>query len=587
MNIHKQRVEALRELMKKNKFDAFIVLSADSHLSEYLPEHFKTRVFMSGFKGSVGTLLISQKDAFLFVDGRYFLQAQKELNGSTISLQKQDFLSFMKENFNNTHKIGTDFSVLSYELYKNLKEFVNLSDKDLVSKLWQDRPALPDAEIYEHENKYCFNTRDKKLELIREKMLSLNAQAHLISSLDDIAWITNLRGSDVSFNPVFLSHLLILKNEALLFVNESKIPNKLKAKLEKDGFCLCAYESLQKHLKTLKNTTLLLESTKIATSFVLNLDKSVKLIEQINPSTFLKSCKSPKEIKFIQDAMIEDGVALCKFFAWLEEAIKNEKISELDIDTKLTEFRKQSPLYISNSFATIAGFDKNAALPHYRASKESFSYLKKDGLLLLDSGAQYQNGTTDITRVVPLGKVNKEQILDYTLVLKANIAMSSLIFPKNVPMPLLDSVARTPLWALGLDYMHGTGHGVGYFLNVHEGPQVLSYFAPVLEKTRAKEGMITSIEPGLYRAGKWGIRLENLVANANVKKSEFGEFLGFKILTLCPFEPNFIDLSLLDEKEKTWLKTYNKEVFEKLAPNLKDKKALAWLEKRTINFKIS
>lgn len=284
--------------------------------------------------------------------------------------------------------------------------------------------------------------------------------------------------------------------------------------------------------------------------------------------------------------MIEDGVALCKFFAWLEENIENNTpISELDIDTKITEFRSQSPYYISNSFATIAGFNANAALPHYKAEKESFSYIQKNGLLLIDSGGQYKNGTTDITRVVAIGELNKEQIHDYTLVLKAHIAISSTVFPKDIAMPLLDAITRAPLWQEQLDYAHGTGHGVGYFLNVHEGPQTLSYFSPVLEKTKAKEGMLTSIEPGIYRTGKWGIRLENLVVNTkikNPKNKDFGEFLYFKPLTLCPFEISCIDKTLLSTKEKAWINAYHKEVYEKLSPKLHDNpKALKWLKERT------
>ncbi|TQR28778.1 Xaa-Pro aminopeptidase [Campylobacter sp. MIT 99-7217] len=590
MNIYQERTQNLRALMQEHKIDAFIILSADPHLSEYLPDYYKSRVFMSGFKGSVGTLVFTQKQAYLWADGRYWLQAEKELVGSGISLQKQDskntFLTWLKENFDKTQQIGVDFSVLSLELFKELKKFTTPIHKDLVGLFWKDRPKLPQAQIYEHEEKYCSHTRKEKLQLIREQMSKFKAQNHLISSLDDIAWITNLRGADVNFNPVFLSHLLILENEALLFVDKNKLSKELEKKLEHEGFLVKNYDTLMQELQKLQNTSLLVEPAKMTALLIQSLDQSVQIIEAINPSTHLKARKSSKEIAFIQEAMIEDGIALCKFFAWLEEAVaKNEKINELDIDEKITAFRALSPLYISNSFATIAAFNENAALPHYKASKEGFSWLEKDGLLLLDSGAQYKNGTTDITRVVPIGKINKEQIHDYTLVLKANIAMSKTIFPKDIAMPLLDSITRASLWEEQLDYIHGTGHGVGYFLNVHEGPQVLSYFAPVLEKTKAKEGMITSIEPGIYKAHKWGIRLENLVAHTQVenpKNKEFGEFLYFKILTLCPFEPDFIDFTLLDEKEKTWLNAYHKKVEEKLAPRLQDdKKALEWLKKRT------
>ncbi|MBX2079476.1 aminopeptidase P family protein [Campylobacter peloridis] len=590
MNTYKTRVKKIQELMKQSNIDIYIILSADPHLSEYLPEYYKSRAFISGFEGSVGTLVLTQTQSFLWVDGRYWLQAEKELNGSDILLQKQDskntFIEWIKTNYSKNNSLGVDFSVLSLDLLKELNKYVNLHNKDFISSLWENRPDLPIDKIYEHEEKYCSHTREEKLQLIKEQMHKLNAKAHLISSLDDIAWITNLRGSDVPYNPVFLSHLLILEEKNYLFIDEIKINSSLKEKLKKDNIEIKPYKHIQDELRKLHDISLLIEPSKMTALLINSLDKSVEIVENINPSTYLKSQKTAKEIAFIEEAMIEDGVALCKFFAWLENAIENnQKISELDIDEKVTQFRSQSPFYISNSFASIAGFNSNAAFPHYKASKENFAYLQKDGLLLLDSGGQYKNGTTDITRVVPIGNVNAEQIHDYTLVLKAHIAIARTIFPENISMPLLDAITRAPLWEEQLDYIHGTGHGVGYFLNVHEGPQVLSYFAPILDKNKAKEGMVTSIEPGIYKSNKWGIRLENLVVHTKVKNpknSSFGNFLYFKTLTLCPFEPSCIDLSMLDFKEKSWLNEYHKEVYQKLSPRLsKDEMALKWLEKRT------
>ncbi|AXP08746.1 aminopeptidase P family protein [Campylobacter hepaticus] len=592
MNIYKTRVEQIRQLMIKEKIDAYLILSADPHLSEYLPEFYQSRVFVSGFKGSVGTLLITHKEAFLWVDGRYWLQAEKELKNTSIMLQKQDtnntFTKWLKENLNEDQNLGVDFAVLPLSLQKELQKHckAKLKHKDFITPIWENRPILPKNKIYEHELEYCSYTRKEKLSLVREKMAQLQAKNHLISSLDDIAWITNLRGSDVNYNPVFLSHLLILENQALLFVDKEKIDFELEKKLNSDGIWLKDYKEIENELKQLQNTSLLIEPLKMTALLISFLNKNVTILEEINPSTHLKATKTNKEIAHIQNAMIEDGVALCKFFAWLEESIENNiQISELDIDTKVTQLRSQSPYYISNSFATIAGFNGNGAFPHYRAEKENFSYIQKDGLLLIDSGGQYKNGTTDITRVVPIGKINEEQIHDYTLVLKAHIAMSSTIFPKDICMPLLDSITRVPLWQEQLDYAHGTGHGVGYFLNVHEGPQVLSYLSPVLEKTKAKEGMLSSIEPGIYKVGKWGIRLENLVVNTKIdkpKNKDFGEFLYFKTLTLCPFELSCIDQNILDEKEKSWINNYHQEVYEKLSPKLHNEpKALKWLEERT------
>ncbi|EKL1657472.1 aminopeptidase P family protein [Campylobacter upsaliensis] len=589
MNIFAKRVGKLREAMQEKGLDAYLVVSADPHLSEYLSDYYKVKDYLSGFQGSVGTLVFTQKEAYLWVDGRYWLQAQKQLEGSGVVLQKQDkentFQNWLKKNLKQGQILGSDFAVLNLALKKELEDFCTLKHCDLIALMWSDRPSLPKAQIYAHEKAYCALSAKEKIALVRQKMCELGAENHLISSLDDIAYLTNLRGGDVEYNPVFLSHLLIKQNETLLFVGEGKISGALKEELESEGISICAYESVIEELKRLENTTLLIEPAKMTALLVEALNSSVKLVEEINPSTHLKAAKGAKEISHIEDAMVEDGVALCRFFAWLEEALEQkQKINEVDIDTRITEFRAKSSFYISNSFATIAAFKGNGAFPHYKAEKQNCLDIEGDGFLLIDSGGQYKNGTTDITRVVPVGVLCEEQIHDYTLVLKAHIAISRAIFPKNIAMPLLDAITRQPLWEEQLDYIHGTGHGVGYFLNVHEGPQVLSYFAPVLEKTRAKEGMLSSIEPGIYKAGKWGVRLENLVVNTKVenpKNSAYGEFLYFKPVTLCPFELSCIDVNLLNEKEKRWLNAYHQKVRDKLSPRLKDEpKALKWLEAR-------
>lgn len=590
MNTFAKRVGKLREAMQEKGLDTYLVVSADPHLSEYLSDYYKVKDYLSGFQGSVGTLVFTQKEAYLWVDGRYWLQAQKQLEGSGIALQKQNkdntFQNWLKKNLKQGQILGSDFAVLNLALKQELENFCTLKHCDLITLMWSDRPSLPKAQIYAHEKAYCALSAKEKIALVRQKMCELGAENHLISSLDDIAYLTNLRGADVEYNPVFLSHLLIKQNETLLFVDEGKISSALKEELESEGILIYAYESVIEELKRLENTTLLIEPAKMTALLVEALNFSVKLVEEINPSTHLKAVKGAREISHIEDAMVEDGVALCRFFAWLEEALEQkQKINEVDIDTRITEFRAKSPFYISNSFATIAAFKGNGAFPHYKAERQNCLDIEGDGFLLIDSGGQYKNGTTDITRVVPVGVLCEEQIHDYTLVLKAHIAISRAIFPKNIAMPLLDAIARQPLWEEQLDYIHGTGHGVGYFLNVHEGPQVLSYFAPVLEKTRAKEGMLSSIEPGIYKAGKWGVRLENLVVNTKVenpKNSAYGEFLYFKPVTLCPFELSCIDVKLLDEKEKRWLNAYHQKVRDKLASRLKDEpKVLKWLEVRT------
>lgn len=591
MNIYTQRVQDLRTEMKKYNIDAYLILTSDPHLSEYVPEFWKNRQWISGFSGSAGSILITQEYAALWADGRYWLQAQKELEGSNIELQKQDshntYIQWLKDNFVENGVLATDYKVLPLFIKKDIEsqlqhKNIQLHNKDLISHIWTERPLLPTDLVYEHT--LSPHTRTEKLEAIRKNMQENNASFHLVSTLDDIAWICNLRGSDVPYNPVFLSHLFLSHNKAILFVDEKKISDDIAIKLKNDGFSIKAYDDIESSLKELTNETIMIDPTKTTAHLVGILESQNKIIEDINPSHMLKACKSDAELAQIQEAMVQDGVALCNFFAWFEDALKdNKQISELDIDMKLTEFRSKDKHYISDSFATIAGFNGNGAQPHYRATEEEFSYIDTDGFLLIDSGGQYSNGTTDITRVVPIGQISNEQKRDYTLVLKAHIALSSTIFPCDIAMPLLDAITRAPLWKEQIDYMHGTGHGVGYFLNVHEGPQVISYFAPPLPKTKAKAGMISSIEPGIYRAKQWGVRLENLVVNALVqqpKEKQFGTFLYFEPLTLCPFEVSCVDLSLLNDSEKQWLNNYHAKVQHELEPKLKGR-AKEWLLQRT------
>ncbi|ANV97509.1 peptidase M24 [Helicobacter enhydrae] len=593
MNLYTQRLNALRVEMEKSNVDVYLVLTSDPHLSEYLPDFWKSRQWLSGFSGSQGSLVITKDYAALWADGRYWLQAEKELSGSGIELQKQNasntYTQWLENNLLEGQTLATDFRVLPLFALENLREklehkHIKITHQDFITSLWNDRPILPKSLVYEHIQ--APHSRAEKLSKVREKMREYGTDYHFITTLDDITWITNLRGSDVSYNPVFLAFLLISYDEVLLFADVSKFSEALIEKLQQENIKLLPYEAVEKTLESLKDKHILLDSNKMTAHLANIAEKHNVLVKEDNPSQLLKACKSKKEIEDIQEAMRHDGVALCNFFAWLEEALEaKELLSELDIDKKLTYFRAKSPLYISDSFATIAGFNANGAQPHYRATQEQFAYLQGQGLLLIDSGGQYTKGTTDITRVVPIGEPSKEQKRDYTLVLKAHIALASSAFPIDIPMPLLDSITRSALWKEQINYIHGTGHGVGYFLNVHEGPQVISYFAPPLPRTQAKIGMISSIEPGIYRAGKWGVRLENLVANQKVenpKEKDFGEFLYFETLTLCPFEISCIDTTLLSESEKTWLNQYHNKVLQELGDRVEGK-AKAWLEKKAVS----
>lgn len=587
------RLRALREAMKRDNIDIYVALSADPHLSEYLPNHWQTRQWLSGFTGSVGSVIITQSFAGLWVDSRYFEQADHELQQTGINVMhfvspNTSYSSWLIDNAKSHQTIALDGAVTSLTLFEQLHDALTPQSVTIktnwrvLDEIWSDRPSLPTNPIYEHDKQFEVASCNEKLTQLRSTIKQLGATTHLLSALDDIAWLTNLRGEDVSFNPVFLAHMLIDATSAKLFINPQKVSPALTQKLQKDGIEICDYNAIENALSQLSiNSVLLLDPNKVTIKLVQSVPKNVTLIKHINPTTLSKSCKHDAEIAHIRHAMEEDGAALCEFFAWLDQAIeRNETITELTIDEKITAARAKRELFVSQSFATIAAFNANGALPHYRATEERHAAITQNGLLLIDSGAQYHDGTTDITRMYAIGELNPQQIEDCTLVLKANIALSSLHFPNLIPAPLLDSVTRAVLWQQGLDYGHGTGHGVGYFLNVHEGPQVISYHSPILPQSKMKAGMITSIEPGLYRPGKWGIRIENLVANVPAQKTEFGEFLQFEILTLCPIDTRCINTNLLTEQERQWLNDYHQRVYTCLSPKVSGA-ALKWLEKRT------
>lgn len=591
MNPHKQRLEQLRASMKEAQIDAYIIPMSDPHLSEYIPSFWKEIEWLCGFSGSAGTLLITQEEASLWTDGRYWLQAQKQLQNSGFILQKASknhtYTSYLLSLLSPSSVVGIDGRIFSPKAKSELESLLHSShislhsQCDLLSPLWHNRPPLQREPIFEHPLEFAIQDRVQKLSIVREKIIECGADSHLIASLEDIAWITNLRGSDIECNPVFMSYLLIDSSKAYLFIQEGTLSKELQKRLESEGFVIKRYEEIEEYLKGLREKTILLDPERIPSSLSQILHPSNTLIQAYNPSLFLKSIKNKEQIEHIKNAMEQDGVALCHLGFWLEESLRSgERISELDVESKLHSLRASHPLFWGDSFNAIVGFNANGAQCHYRATKESHSYIDDKGFLLLDSGGSYLNGTTDITRVFPIGEVSEEQKRDYTLVLKAHIAMSSSVFPQGIAMPLLDALTRAPLWKHHLDYAHGTGHGVGYFLNVHEGPQVLSYFSPVLEKSKVYEGMITSIEPGIYKEGKWGIRLENLVVTRiDGESEEFGAFLRFESLSLYPFERECLELGLLSESEREWINSYHQEVYSRLSKHL-DSKMQKWLEKK-------
>jgi Xaa-Pro aminopeptidase len=597
------RLTRLRQNMVASKMDAVLVPSSDPHLSEYLPGRWQGRQWLSGFTGSAGTLIVTADFAGVWTDGRYWEQAEVELNGTGIEVMKilpgagPAYIGWLAQHLTAGQTVAVDGYVLGLSLARSLQQALDARgialavNADPLAAVWEDRPALPASPIVEHAVPYATTNRREKLERLRAAMRQTGANMHLISALDDIAYLFNLRGADVEFNPVFVAHALIGLQRATLFVEDGKISPALRDLLADDGVDIAPYAGVQAALSNLpaESTTVLLDPRKVTLGIRQSIGNDVSVVDGINPTTLAKAIKTEAEAAHIRMTMIEDGAALCEFFAWLEHAVTAPgygeeaglaPLTEFDIETRLLDFRSRRPGFVSPSFGTIAGFNSNGAIMHYRATAAHHRQITGDGLLLIDSGGQYLGGTTDITRMVPIGAVSAEQRRDCTLVLKALIALSSAQFPHRVKSPMLDAIARAPIWAAGIDYAHGTGHGVGYFLNVHEGPQSISCSSAPEPATAMELGMVTSVEPGIYRPGRWGVRIENLVLNQPGCTGEFGEFLRFETLTLCPIDTRCLELALLRQDERAWLNTYHDTVRRKLLPLLAGE-ALAWLVSRT------
>ena len=590
------RIERIRDALRAAKVHAALIPSADPHLSEYLPERWQGRQWASGFTGSMGTLVVTLDRAAVFADGRYWASAEQELAGTGVELVKivsaaaPAHVEWIASQLKQGESLAVDGQVLGLAAASVLRAgmeragIVLRTDVDVVQAAWDGRPGLPAGSVYEHLPPEAVVSRAEKLAHVRAAMARHGASHHFISTVDDIAWLLNLRGADVDYNPVFLAHVLMDATSAKIFVADDKISAELAARLSADGVQVARYADAPAALAALPaSAVLLLDPRRVTLGLREAAPAGVRVVETINPSTLAKSRKTMAEAQFVREVMVEDGAAMCEFYARFEAALaRGEKLSELTVDEWLSAERAKRAGFIGLSFPVIAGYNANGAMPHYRATPESFAQIEGDGLLLIDSGGQYLGGTTDITRVWPIGKITAQHRRDYTLVLKGMIGLSVAVFPRGTLSPMLDSLARLPLWQAGLDYGHGTGHGVGYFMNVHEGPQTIAKAIP--DANMAMEpGMITSNEPGLYRPGQWGVRIENLVLNVPLNTAEngqFGDMLAFETLTLCPIDTRCIDKSLLRADETAWLNAYHVVVRERLAPKLGGA-ALAWLNERT------
>ncbi|WP_411972906.1 aminopeptidase P family protein [Sphingobacterium sp. Lzh-3] len=574
---HIEKLAAIREAMKVQGIDGYIIPSSDPHISEYLPERYKCIAWASDFTGSAGTLAITQDFAGLWTDSRYFVQAVEQLEGTGFELVKlkaqgaAEYADWLAEKLPAGSKVAFDgnlASLLVAQSVQNTLEPLEIKvdgHVDLLSSLWVGRPELPKAQAYLLPEDITGQSTVSKIEAVRAEMKKNRTEAHLISSLDDLAWLLNIRGQDVPCNPVVLGFVLITAEHATLYIEPSKLTAHAIEELKGYGVDVAAYEDIFTTIPTLNVASVLIDPKRTCFAVFDSVPKQVKIVEKINPSTSLKAIKNKVEIENNRHTFIKDGVALTRFFKWLEENVSSGELSELSIAAKLREFRESQDGFVDVSFTTIAGYLDHGALPHYSANEKSNYILQSKGLLLVDSGGQYNTGTTDITRVVTLGGLTQEEKEDYTLVLKGTIEGSQAVFPTGTRGYQIDAITRRPLWETLRNYGHGTGHGVGFFLNVHEGPQV---FNAAAIDVAVEPGMITSIEPGLYRVGKHGIRIENLVLTRKAGSSEFGDFLDFETLTVCYIATDLIEKSLLDKKHIAWLNNYNQWVFDQLSTHL-------------------
>lgn len=579
--------------MEENNLDAYIIPVTDPHLGEYVPAHWRIISWLTGFTGSAANVVITKDFAGLWTDSRYFIQAAGQLEGSGFELMKlmiphtPEYIDWLRDNLPEKSRAGVDGRIIPMGILRLMEKTFSRkrirveTDHDLVSQVWKNRPPLPDTMAFEHPLKFAGKNRKEKLNDVRSRMKEMGADYHLITSLDDIAWLLNIRGGDVNYSPLFTSFALLTLNNLYLFADNKKIPGQLKDDLNKDNVVLLPYDNIEEKLSQLDaGSSLIYTPGTTSASLIRALDKDIEVIEEISIPTRMKAIKNEVEIENIRQVMIKDGVALTKFFYWLENNIGSEKITEISASEKLLAFRMEQDDCMGLSFATIAGYNEHGAMPHYCATPETDAELKPEGIFLLDSGGQYYGGTTDITRTIALSNPTEQQKKDFTLALKGTIDLAMAKFPLGTKGYQIEMMARKALWDHGMNYGHGTGHGVGYFLNVHEGPQTIGSGASGDLKTIIEPGMLLSDEPAIYREGEYGFRTENLVLCTEDKETEYGKFLKFDTLTLCYIDTSLVDKSLVTDEELQWLNDYHKLVYGILG-QLVPAEINQWLEEKT------
>lgn len=591
MNEIELRLARLRELMKREHLSAFIFPSTDAHQSEYVADHWRGREWISGFNGSAGTAVVTMKSAALWTDSRYFLAAEEQLEGTEYQLMRlkmegtPTIAEWLGKELQDVQspEVGLDGMVNSYNYVKDLSYSLRKlggitlrTNLDPLEQIWENRPSLPANPVEIQSLEYAGETLVSKVARIRKSLRELHADGMLVSALDDIAWTLNLRGTDVHCNPVFVSYLLIESDKVSLFVDDNKLSLEVKQYLQDNQVSLYNYNKVEKCLESYSEYNILLDGDE--TSYYLwKTVKCQEIVAAASPISAMKAVKNKAEIEGYRSAMLKDGVAMVKFLKWLKPAVEAGGQTEISIDEKLTSLRAEQKLFRDISFDTIAGYAQHGAIVHYEATPETDVVLKPEGLILIDSGAQYQDGTTDITRTIALGGVSEEMKHIYTLVLKAHIQLELVKFPDGASGTQLDAVGRECMWREGYNFLHGTGHGVGSYLCVHEGPhQIRMEWMP----TPLRAGMTLTDEPGLYLAGKFGVRIENTVLISDYMSTEFGKFLQIESLTLCPIDTTPIDVDMLLPEEIDWLNAYHHSVYEKLSPFL-DEEEKIWLENAT------